>query len=842
MSVVDSGSFTGRVFLLLVTGVVYAGSTVVAAADTSSEPLPARVGVFADPAWAGIGVNECLPAPVCVRVLTRYLPTDVFTAADLADPAVLDARRVPLLVMPSGNAFPEAALNTLRRYRRAGGSLITFGEPFHQAVTVHGAGQGRTVETRHIKDIWAHVDDGLATGGLLGPLPATATAVRTVPANPLGFAQGMLGSSYAHQRRLEVKTFPAGDEVIPLVTITDGTAASLPVAAAIRHGCPHCPGGRDVWIGHTAWSRDPRARYAGEQLLARAALWSLHERGCLDAAEFAERLAAVDALLRPDVPPAAKHDAQQRPRSWGKTFLPKSAPPARVPWKVTLAGLPADERIAVTCLQALLAREQPRLFLVRHEPDDALWLEQYVAQGHVERFEPVADWTTLLDRHRSLVRGAVIPDPGLFRGDVLALNVAACEDCLVTTPELATRLGLPVKADLRGRFTTYAEGLAWLWETYHARLNPHLCDLRHPRLLPFATFDHAFQWRGLMFWVAGPREEHEPGADAVAELAVVARILADMPANGVCLGFPALGDGEGMGEPRGVELLSRYGISHIPTNHGGNYSFSSGVRIDRLEQPTPVPSPVLDRSKVYIALALSDGDNQVLWPKFYRRYFEHPAFGTFPLAFGIGPTIRELQPAVAQWYFEKASPTTEFFADVSGAGYMNPDHFAEACVDRPAVWADFFNWTRRLMEPLGLRTIRTVNGMDDAIAKYAEALPTCHSILADMGRYSGREGIANLTYSLPSGMPVFRSVTSWRYGTEGFLREVREQVGDVRPAFVNGFVHCWTFDMDSLAKIYADRDADTVFVTPSQLAALYRQANREGPAPAAAPLGPPTPP
>jgi len=94
-----------------------------------------------------------------------------------------------------------------------------------------------------------------------------------------------------------------------------------------------------------------------------------------------------------------------------------------------------------------------------------------------------------------------------------------------------------------------------------------------------------------------------------------------------------------------------------------------------------------------------------------------------------------------------------------------------------------------------------------------------------MGRYSGHSGIDNLTYSLPSGMPVFRSATSWRYGKPGFLREVREQVGTRRPAFVNGFVHCWTFTMDDLARIYDERDADMVFVTPAQLASLYREAH-----------------
>jgi hypothetical protein len=133
-----------------------------------------------------------------------------------------------------------------------------------------------------------------------------------------------------------------------------------------------------------------------------------------------------------------------------------------------------------------------------------------------------------------------------------------------------------------------------------------------------------------------------------------------------------------------------------------------------------------------------------------------------------------------------------------------------------------------LMEPLGQRTIRTVGGSDANVTRDADALPFCHGIFADMGRYSGRNGIANLTYTLPSGLPVFRAVTSCRYGKEGFLREVREQVGSQRPAFVNGFVHCWTFTMDDLARIHEQRDPDMIFVTPSQLAQLYREAQTKG--------------
>lgn len=542
-------------------------------------------------------------------------------------------------------------------------------------------------------------------------------------------------------------------------------------------------------------------------------------------------VASLVAAVAASGPPAARAIAADqtaavvaRPRSWGDTFVPRSPLPARTIQTVSLRDLSPAERIAVTCLQGLLARDQPRLLLVRDEAEDRFWLDRSVAKGHVDRFEAVADWTTLVDAHRGRVRGAVVPDTTLYRGDLLAANVAACEDLLVAPPELADRLRLPVVVDLRGRFTTYAEGLAWLWTAYKDRLDPHLCDFRSPALLPHGTFDYAYQWRGLMFWVAGPREERLAGVDRAAELELVTRILAAMPPGGVCVGFPALGEGEGIGEPQGVELLSRSGKSLVCTNHRSNYSFSSGIRIGRLAPPQRPPAPQLDRTKVYVALALSDGDNQILWPGFFRRYVEHPAFGSFPLAFGMGPAIVELQPAVAEWYFEKAGPTTEFIADVSGAGYMQPAHFAAAVPDREAVWADYLDRTGRLMEPLGMRSIRTVNGGDDALARFAAALPFCHSIFADMGRYSGRSGIDQLTYSLPGGMPVFRSVTSWRHGKEGFLGEVREQVGDRRPAFVNGFVHCWTFSMDDLVRIHAAGDPDVVFVTPSQLAAVYRAA------------------
>jgi hypothetical protein len=254
----------------------------------------------------------------------------------------------------------------------------------------------------------------------------------------------------------------------------------------------------------------------------------------------------------------------------------------------------------------------------------------------------------------------------------------------------------------------------------------------------------------------------------------------------------------------------------------------SGVRMDRMTQPKQAAEPALAKNSIYIALVMSDGDNQNTWLALFKNYFIDPSFGRFPLAFGMGPPIRELMPAVAQWYYEHASPRTEFIADVSGVAYISPNNYGRAYVDRDRVFGGFLDWTSREMQAMGMRAARTVGGDDDVLARYERALPFCHSIFADMGRYSGRKGIDQLTYSLPGGMPAFRAVTGWDYGKTGFLREVREQVGTHRPAFVNGFVHCWTFGPEEVARIYDQRDPDMVFVTPTQLAALYREAKACG--------------
>jgi hypothetical protein len=782
----------------------------------------AQVAVLDEPGFPVYGGLASLPPGHIVDLLRRCgLSAEGRTAAQLDG---LTPAAYPALVLASGNTFPLPALAALRAYHQAGGILILSGVPFCHP-TVKTGGQWRSQGHR---EYFRHDAQGLGTGGFLDAPGRLKVATPGFQPNPLALQPEDLPSGEQHLQGLDVASLPAEDEVLPLIEAIDPRGGpARPVTALIRHKCPEFNGAIDLWIGQVASRLEEADSLLASRLIVRGAAWCLKAKGLLTPEAAAQAFAASDKLGHPS--PLPTHLAYTpQPRPWGQTYLPQCPPPARRWNVVATRGVPRDGMVALACLQALTSRTQPRLYFNCHAMAQA-FLDFHVAQGYLDGYDVAADWRAPFKQFADAYKGAIVADPQLYRGELLALNVAACEDLILLTPELAKELGISVKIDLRGRFATFAEGLEWVWQTYGPRLSRHVCQIDIPGRLGVGSFAYNMAWRGPIFWPAGPVDGGYRGADIFREKQVVAHILSQMAPDAVMLGFPAGGDGIGLGEGGGVELASSYSLGLVASDFLVNAAILSGVRIDSLKQTPQAAPPPLARDKVYIALNLSDGDNLCVWWNLWKdRYFDRPRFGSFPLAFGMGPSIIDLMPGVAQWYYQHGGPNTEFFPDVSGIAYTQPENYGKAFADREAAWGTFLDWTKRYMARLDMHTIRTVGGGDDELKRYAAALPV-QSLLGDMGRYSGREGIANLTYSLPDQTPVFRSVTSWRYGKGGFLREVREQVGKTRPAFVNGFVHCWTFDsQEAIAAIVDQRDADMVFVTPGQLAQLYREARGRG--------------
>ncbi len=125
-----------------------------------------------------------------------------------------------------------------------------------------------------------------------------------------------------------------------------------------------------------------------------------------------------------------------------------------------------DEALAVACLQGIINREAPRLYVLSaSDARPKYWLEKLSAPGrwlHQRPIEPLGDLDALVAMAGAAVKGVVIWDPEVPATVNVATTIAGVEDAIALSPEFADkyldRWTLPVLVDLRGRFTGAESG------------------------------------------------------------------------------------------------------------------------------------------------------------------------------------------------------------------------------------------------------------------------------------------------------------------------------------------------------------------------------------------------
>ena len=770
--------------------------------------MATRIAIYHEP---GFPPNTVSPQLEINRLAEDLRTTGI--EVELLDTAGLDdLSRFSGLILPYGNNYPERAFDNLRAFHQRQGSLITTGIPFTHPVVRRGS---EWVDLGHQDAPSRYGVGGIGLGGFGGPGKTSAPAT-IPPADPLrlkGIVTEVAVPRPAPQW-LDPKSLPQGVRLIPALG-----DPKRPLVALLVHEAGSFKGAVDAWTYRL--SQRDREGYESRQLVARATVMVLALKGALTESEKERAFATLAALPRPT---AYKNVVLPNvPRRYA-TFQPKMPPPAQQLQVADIRRLSHAEKVLLFSLQGLVNRKQPRLYLITDD-DDVLWLGELQRQGATGKPVVVADPLSLLTRFKDSYKGAVLCDPKVYVSPCVAVTLAGQKDLLVVeNAALAAKLALPVTVDLRGKFADNAAALRYLRTTLLPQQDPYLTCSLDPARFDGGAIDHLIAAKASVFWITGPKAAHLPGANMEAELEELRTYLAALPLGAVVRGFWWHEDGMGLQEDDGVALGSRFGKITLVTDLITNLSVHSGVPATTLKQkPRPAP-PKFDPSKVYVCFTMSDGDNLCTWRGYFKRYFEDPVRGQVPVGWGMGPTLIDLAPTWARWYYENATENDEFICDVSGVAYIYPPSWGTALKDREAALRYFYGRTQEYMERMDLKTVRLMDVDAPDIAKVGTLMPKTAFLMPDYG-HAGITNYHELTYTLPTGQSVFRAATSGS-GPEHLAQQIRERAGQNRPAFINAFIWNWGSKLGDLKKTLEILGPDFVAVTPSQLHALYKQATK----------------
>lgn len=511
-------------------------------------------------------------------------------------------------------------------------------------------------------------------------------------------------------------------------------------------------------------------------------------------------------------------------------------------------GLAPDEQFLATCLQGIVNQEQARIYLGFHSyvqiPTGEDWRRVLESRGH--RLDAKPSLAELVKEFASSVEGVILYDPAAWKPREhpveshqinIATTAAGILRAVPVTPELKEKYfpSARVLLDLRHRWENARDAYAWAWNEFWPRCNHRA--IAHLESAPYCTpvRDYVVAQKLFAFLSSEVRNE--------ADYRFYMDMLAASPVNTPIIGMTALLYG-----PRNPQaVFDEDGLFRVAAELGkyfvyafssGNLSVHSAVDIERLEPPPGPPPPALDRSKVYLAFMVSEGEN-LSWGMDLRAIaFRGDDRGAVPKGWSLPGAMIDLCPAILDDYYRRATPADAFFLD--GAGVA--DHYNLSLYGirlrpelRAPVSRQFLAITRQYLERMGLDIVRPFDPTSSiplhSLDLYVRELPDLTALFTGYNAERGLRPDEPREFML-GGVPVFRTRVSSAHsaGAEHdaavLVRNIRAAAGEQRPAFLNVFVlgnyvihntRCLQLTMEQLGPDY-------VALRPEHFAALYKQA------------------
>jgi hypothetical protein len=548
------------------------------------------------------------------------------------------------------------------------------------------------------------------------------------------------------------------------------------------------------------------------------------------------------------------------------TICPKSPAPARNLAAMRLEELTShdwDMRLTLTCLQGIVNRSQPRLYLVQDRYDE-LWLDWLRERHDVDLIEWL-EVGQVFERFLPEVKQMFVTDPGIPATVNVATMLAAVDRGLVATPETAAQYDLAEGAlpdswstglDLRTmNWKKNIEAYRWVYQRLGDRLSRQAVAILDPYAIGLR--DYLVEFKIPILWISAPQDaERSAQASYDEEYAFAKEILMKLPSNIPCLGWPGNGQGteHGIGEWYGVKLASECGKFEVCSAYDGysptvsNLSVHSGTSA-RLRQS--IPPVKLERDKIFYCFTRSDGDGLNFLRHYYRKLFDDPRHGAVPIGWQVGPTAADTMPDILDYYYKHARPGDCFINALSGAGYIHEDIFADnyPVEQREQILVEFVRLSGIYREKLDATVLATFAEMRPERLTKLSSIEGITGVMANYGRTHATTAQNLRTES--AGRPVFRAMNRQprplnpvgganlnlpvgltftpfgkRNTVDFAIEEIKRWTPSERPAFIHVFLANWLTEMEMAADIAKGLGAQYVPVRPDQLVVLYQQSSR----------------
>ena len=383
--------------------------------------------------------------------------------------------------------------------------------------------------------------------------------------------------------------------------------------------------------------------------------------------------------------------------------LPVFAEPAPVLDAVLVKELNPDEKLLFACLEGLVNRVKPRLFLIPERCDEGPYAWPQLLKLPLNEYPGEAKWL-LLKKYADVIRGFVLYSCEKTDHYVnLATTISGLDSLLPVTPELYEKLhgyfpDMEIKRDLTEmKFDNPVELYRHVHRTVWKRCSRRLIVSASPKNRHFNR-DLAVACGAMVIWTENRNR---------AEKAVYCRYLADMePGNAIATGWYTE-------ERSGIGAAAEFGLSTVPSDYFENATVYAGMEHE-IRIPEVPKAPAL-ANRIYIAIYLSDGDNVQYNQHAMLNLWRNPQRGLCPINWTVSPALADFAPGMLNYYYRTATPNDCFVSGPSGLGYsllIDRHNRRWNLTDRDKTRA-YAGLTERYLTKTGIRSITVWDEMDE---------------------------------------------------------------------------------------------------------------------------------